>query len=93
MDTIIVNCGNSRTFDPHRLLPNLSDKMKLRRSEKYVVFIKLSMYYLWENMKKSHESNNIKIFSPKWNGKTELSNGPYSVLDIQVYVKYIIKNI
>ena len=41
MDTIIVNCGNSKTFDPHRLLPNLSDKMKLRRrSEKYVVFIK-----------------------------------------------------
>ena len=53
----------------------------------------LSMYYLWENMKKSYESNNIKIFSPKWNGKTELFNGPYSVLDIQVYVKYIIKNI
>ena len=53
----------------------------------------LSMYYLWENMKKSYESNNIKIFSPKWNGKTELSNRPYSVLDIQVYVKYIIKNI
>ena len=51
------------------------------------------MYYLWENMKKTYESNNIKIFSPKWNGKTELSNGPYSVLDIQVYVKYIIKNI
>ena len=40
MDTIIVNCGNSKTLDPHRLLLNLSDKMKLKRSEKYVVFIK-----------------------------------------------------
>ena len=40
MDTVIVNCGNSKTHDPHRLLLNLSDKMKLKRSEKYVVFIK-----------------------------------------------------
>ena len=49
------------------------------------------MYYLWKNKKKSYESNNIKILAPKWNGKTELSNGPYSVSDIHVYFKYNIK--
>ena len=28
MDTIFMNSGNSKTFDPHRLLLNLSDNLK-----------------------------------------------------------------
>ena len=36
MDTIFMNFGNSKTPDPHRLLLNLSDKINLRRSDKYV---------------------------------------------------------
>ena len=28
MDTITMNSGNSKTSDPHRLLLNLSDKIK-----------------------------------------------------------------
>ena len=27
MDTIFMNSKNSKTSDPHRLLPNLSDKI------------------------------------------------------------------
>ena len=30
MDTILMNSGNSKTFDPHRLLLNLSDKINYR---------------------------------------------------------------
>ena len=36
MDTIFMNLKNSKTSDPHRLLLNLSDKMNLKRSDKYV---------------------------------------------------------
>ena len=35
-DTIFMNFENSKTFDPHRLLINLTDKMNLKRSDKYV---------------------------------------------------------
>ena len=37
MDTIFMNSGNSKTSNPHRLLLNLSDKVNLKRSNKYVV--------------------------------------------------------
>ena len=43
MDTIFMNCENSKTSDPHRLLLNLSNKMNLRRSDKYVALSNLSI--------------------------------------------------
>ena len=47
-----MNSENSKTSDPHRLLPNLSDKIYLKRSDKYVALSNLSIYYTWENIKK-----------------------------------------
>ena len=51
MDTIFMNSENSKTSDPHRLLINLSDKMNLKRSDKYVALSNLSIYYTWKNIK------------------------------------------
>ena len=45
MDTIFKNSENSKTSDPHRLLLNLSDKIKLKRSDEYVALSNLSIYY------------------------------------------------
>ena len=53
MDTIFMNSGNSKTSDIHKLLCNLSDKINLKRNDKYVALSKLSIYYRWENIKKS----------------------------------------
>ena len=36
MDAKFMNSENSKTFDPHKLLLNLSDKIYLKRSDKYV---------------------------------------------------------
>ena len=36
MDTIFMNSENSKTSDLQRLLLNLSDKIDLKRSDKYV---------------------------------------------------------
>ena len=44
MDTIFMNSENSKNSDPHRLKLNLSDKIILRRSDKYVDLSNLSMY-------------------------------------------------
>ena len=34
MDTLFMSSKNSKTFNPHRLVRNLSDKINLKRSDK-----------------------------------------------------------
>ena len=45
MDTIFIYSKNNGTSDPHRLLLNLTDKINLKRSDKYVALSNLSIYY------------------------------------------------
>ena len=45
MDTIFMNLENSKTSDLNKLLLNLSDKMNLKRSDKYVVLSNFSMNF------------------------------------------------
>ena len=80
-----MNSKNSETSDPHRLLPNLTDKINLKRNDKYVTLSNLNIYYAWKNMKKSHKNNKFQISAPKWNKKFELPDGSYSISDIQDY--------
>ena len=49
----------------------------------------LSIYYTWKNIKSAH--NKFKIYAPTWNDEFDLSDGLYSVSDIQDYFEYIIK--
>ena len=51
MDTIFMNSGNKKTSDLYRLLLNLSDKINFKRSDKYISFSILSIYYAWKDMK------------------------------------------
>ena len=64
MNTIFMNSENSKTSDPHRLLLNLTDKINLSRSDKYVALSNLSIYYTWKNIKKSYKNNNFKTLDP-----------------------------
>ena len=91
MDTIFMNSENSKTSDPHRLLLNLTDKINLKRSDKYVALSNLSIYYTWKNIKKSYKNNKFKISAPTWNEEFELPDGSYSISDIQDYFEYILK--
>ena len=45
MDTIFMNSENSKTFDSHRLLLNVSDRINVKRRDKYVALSNLSIYY------------------------------------------------
>ena len=92
MDTIFMNSENSKTSDPHRLLLNLTDKINLKRSDKYVALSNLSIYYTWKNIKNSCENNKFKISALTWNEEFELPDGSYSVSEIQDYCEYIFKN-
>ena len=86
-----MNSENSKTSDPHRLLLNLTDKIDLRRKDKYIALSNLSIYYTWKNIKKSYKNNKFKISAPTWNEEFELPDGSYSLSDIQDYFEYILK--
>ena len=45
---LLINSENSKTFDPHRLLINLTDKINLKRSDKYIALAYLSIYCTWK---------------------------------------------
>ena len=59
-----MNSENRKASDPHRLLLNLTDKINLQKSDKYVVLSNLSINYTWKNIKKSQENNKFKISAP-----------------------------
>ena len=86
-----MNSENSGTSDPHRLLLNLTDKINLKRSDKYVALSNLSINYTWKNIKNSYKNNKFKISAPTWNEEFELSDGSYSVSDVQGYFEYILE--
>ena len=45
MDTILMNSKISRTYDPLRLLLNLTDIVNLKENDKYVASSSLSIFY------------------------------------------------
>ena len=61
MDTIFMNSENNKTFNSHRLLLNLSDKIDLKKSDRFVALSNLSMYCTWKNIKNYYKNNKLKI--------------------------------
>ena len=51
MNTIFMNSEKSKISDPHKQLFNLSNKINLKRSDKYVALSNLSIYYTQKNIK------------------------------------------
>ena len=45
-----MNSKSSKTSDPHGILLNLSDKINLKRSDKYAALSDLSIYYTWKKI-------------------------------------------
>ena len=91
MDTIFMNSENSKTSKYHVLVLKLTNKLDLRRGQKTVALSNLSICYTWKNIKSSHNNNKFKISVPTWSEEFELSDGSYSVSDIQDYFEYILK--
>ena len=87
MDSIFMNSENSKTSKPHVLILRLTDKLDLRRGEKSITLSNLNIYYTWKNIKSSYNNNKFKISAPTWNHEFELSDGSYSISDIQDYSK------
>ena len=57
MYSIFMNSKNTKTFNPHKLAFSMSNKINLKRSDKYVALSNLNIYCIWKNIKKSNKSN------------------------------------
>ena len=55
-----MNSKNSKTSNCYRLLLNYTEKINLKRSDKYVALSNLSMYYTWKNIKKYIRTISLK---------------------------------
>ena len=91
MDTIFMNSENSKTSEQNVLVLKLTDKLDIRRGQKTVALLNLSIYYAWKNGKSSYNNNKFKISAPTWSEEFDLPDGSYSVSDIEDYFEYILK--
>ena len=91
MDTILMNSENSKTSEPHVLILKLTNKLDLGIGEKVIALSNLSICYTWKNIKSSYNNNKFKISAPTWNDEFELTDGSYSVSDIQDCFEFILE--
>ena len=80
MDTIFIKSGNNKTLENNVLVLKLT-----------VALSNLSIYYTWKNVKSSYINNKFKISASTWSEEFNLTDGSYSVQDIQDYFEYILK--
>ena len=64
MKTILMNTENSKTDEPHKFVLNLSQRLDLRSSDKYVAYENLSIYSAWKNIRKQYQNNKLQIIAP-----------------------------
>ena len=79
-----MNSKNRKAFDPYRLIVNLSHKINLNRSDKYVALSNLSISYTWKNIKKSYRNNKFQISAPTWNANMNylMDHNVYQIFNI-----------
>ena len=78
IDTILINTDNSRTNEPSKFFLGLPQRLDLASLNKNVTLQNGSIYYTWKNITMRQHSKRNKF---------ELSDGSYSVLYIQYYIK------
>ena len=91
METSFMNIENSKRNKPQRFKLDLTDKLNLKNSNKNMALANSSTYYTWKNIKTEYSNNKFKISAPTWNETFDLSDGSYSIANIQDYFEFIIK--
>ena len=91
MEAIFMNTENRKASEPHRFRLDLTDKLNLKNPNKSMALANLSIYYPWKNIKSEYNNNKFKISAPAWDDTFHLSDGFYSIADIQDYCEFIIK--
>ena len=79
---MFMNSKSGKTSTSYRSLLNLSDKLNLKRSDKYVVLSLIKSFI---------KSNKFKMSTPTQNEEFKLPAVSYCSSDILDYVEYIIR--
>ena len=79
-----MNKENSKAHEPHKFVPNFSQRLDLRSSNEHVSIQNLSTSYTWKDIRQQYKSKNLKVTSKMWNDEFELPDGSYSMSDIQI---------
>ena len=62
-----MNTESSKANELHKSVRNLSQRLDLRSSNKYVALQSLSISYKRKNIGKHYKNNKLKIITPTWN--------------------------
>ena len=79
-----MNTGNSKINESDKFIYHFTDKLNLKNPNKNITLANLSIYYTLKNIKSEYK-NKFKISAPTWNDQFSLSDGSYSISDIQDY--------
>ena len=88
---MFMNTLNSKTNESNKFLYQFPDKFNLKNPNKNMALANLSIYFTRKSIKSECNKNKFKISAPTWNDTFDLTDGSYSVSDIQDYFQYIIK--
>ena len=92
METIFMNTENSKTNESNKFIYQFTDKLNLKTPNNgNIGLVNLSIYYTWKNIKSVYNNNKFKISAPTWNDEFDLTDGSYSISDIQDSFELIIK--
>ena len=56
-----------------------------------MALVNLSIYYTSKNIKSPYKKNEFKISAPTWNYQFDISDGSYSIGQIQDYFEHFMK--
>ena len=57
LELMFMNTENSKTSESHKFVPNLSQSLDLRNSNKHIALQNLSIYYTWKNIRQQYKNN------------------------------------
>ena len=87
METLFINTFHSKTNESNKFMYQFTDKLNYKNPNKNMTLANLTIYYTWKNIKSEYSNNKFKISASTWNDEFNLSDGSYSVSDIQDYFK------
>ena len=62
-----MNTENSKTNKSNKFSYDFTDKLNFEYSNKNIVLVNLSIYYIRKNVKSVYNNSKFKISAPTWN--------------------------
>ena len=61
METIFMNTSNSKTIKSNRFFYQFTDKLNLKKPNKNIALVNLSIYFTWKTLSLNTTTTNLKF--------------------------------